>query len=65
MKNLVIILLAFVSFSCSLDDDNSPVENQEYLDELLGRYELKAAYLENPIDLNGDGIEGTNLFQEF
>lgn len=64
IKKIAFIFLAFVSFSCSSDDDNNPVENQEYLNELLGRYELKAAYLENPIDLNGDGIEGTDLFQE-
>lgn len=63
MKKLTLILFLCLSISCAKDDEEKP-ENQAYLDQLLGRYQLKAAYLENPIDLNGDGIAGTDLFQE-
>ena len=64
MKKIVYLLFFGFAISCAKDDDNNVGENQAYLDELLGRYELRAAYLENPIDLNGDGVAGTDLFQE-
>ncbi len=63
MKKLTLLLFLCLSISCAKDDEGKP-ENQAYLDQLLGRYQLRAAYLENPIDLNGDGIVGTDLFQE-
>lgn len=63
MKKNVLLLVLCLSISCAKDDDK-PIENQAYLDELLGLYQLRAAYVENPIDLNGDGIEGTDLFEE-
>ncbi|MBU2928152.1 hypothetical protein [Winogradskyella psychrotolerans] len=62
-KKIALLLFLGLSMSCTKNDDK-PSENHAYLDQLLGRYELRAAYLENPIDLNGDGIAGTDLFQE-
>jgi len=64
MKKIISLFSLVLILSCSSDDDNPEVVNQEYLDQLLGTYELKAAYLENPTDLNGDGIEGTNFYEE-
>lgn len=64
MKNLLLFILLSFLFSCSSNDDDTPRVNQEYLDQLLGFYELKSAYTNNPIDLNGDGIKGTDIFEE-
>lgn len=62
IKNIVLVLILSLSLSCTNDD--GPRENQAFLDELIGRYKLRAAYLEQPIDLNGNGTAGTDLFQE-
>lgn len=43
-------------------DKGKPVENEAYLNELSGLYQLRAAYTENPTDLNGNGTVGTDLF---
>jgi len=66
MKKLITLLLVFGLLSCGSDDDSSPTPqvNQEFLDQLLGWYELKAIYTDEPIDLNGDGIKGTDVFEE-
>jgi len=66
MKYLIILLPVLSLFSCDSDDDNSlsPQVNQEYFDEVLGRYVLKTAYTDMPIDFNGDGVEGTDFFEE-
>ncbi len=45
MKKLALLLILCFAISCTKDDENKPTENQAYLDELLGRYELKAAYV--------------------
>jgi len=64
MKKIALIVLLCISMSCAKDDGDQPKENQEYLNALIGRYDLRAVYLQNPIDLNGDGIAGTDLFEE-
>ena len=66
MKKIIIASLVLILLSCSSDDVNTPTPqvNQEYLDQLLGWYELKAIYTNEPIDLNGDGISGTDVFEE-
>lgn len=56
MKKLALLVMLVLTISCAKDDEGKPIENQEYLDELIGLYQLNAAYVENPIDLNGDGI---------
>lgn len=63
MKKIALLVMLGLTISCAIDD-GKPIENEAYLDELLGLYQLKAAYVESPVDLNGDGIEGTDLFQE-
>lgn len=62
MKNLFIISLVFSLLSCNSEDDDTPQVNQKYLDQLLGFYELKAAFVNNPIYLNGDGVKGIDFF---
>jgi hypothetical protein len=64
MKYFLLTFIIIVSLSCSSDDNKMPQVNQEYLDQLLGFYELKSAYTNDPIDLNGDGISGTDIFEE-
>jgi hypothetical protein len=65
MKNLLILILFVGIISCSSEDDNTPPSiNQEYLDQLLGWYEIKAMYANDSVDLNGDGLAGTDIFEE-
>lgn len=64
MKYFLLTFTIVVFFLCSSDDNTPPQINQEYLDQLLGFYQLKAAYTNNPIDLNGDEIKGTDIFEE-
>jgi hypothetical protein len=64
MRKSILIIFLFFLVSCDSSDDNVAKVNQDYLNQLLGFYELKDAYTENPIDLNGDGFEGTSLLEE-
>ena len=64
MKKIICLFSFLLILSCSSDDDNPEVVNQEFLDQLLGTYELKAAYTNDPIDLNGDGLKSTDVFEE-
>ena len=62
LRLLWIIVIHFILVSCN-DDDNETFVNQEFLDELSGIYTLKTAILNEPIDINGDGIENTDFLR--
>ncbi|MFN2261120.1 MAG: hypothetical protein ABR595_03540 [Psychroflexus sp.] len=64
MKYIFLLLLAMSLFACSSDDDDNVQNNQEFLDDVVGRYELTAAYTDVPLDLNHDGKKNTDLFKE-
>ncbi len=63
---MFLALLAMSLFACSNDDDiqDNDQDNQEFLNSVLGSYELKAAYTDVTLDLNHDGKKTTDLFEE-
>lgn len=63
IKKLALVVFLGLSMACN-KENNKNEENQEFLDALIGRYELRVAYLQSPIDLNGDGTVGIDLFEE-
>lgn len=64
MKRLFALLFVCIFISCEDSDDSTEPINNEYLEQVIGTYELKAAYFEDPIDLNGDGVMGTDLYEQ-
>jgi len=64
LKLLWIIVIHIILVSCN-EDDNETFVNQEFMNELSGIYTLKTAILNEPIDINGDGIENTDFFEEY
>ncbi len=63
MGNPIILFLVFNLCSCS-SDDNEPSENQEYLEQLSGEYKITAAYFDEQIDLNGNGHQSTDFYEQ-
>ena len=59
MKRLMsVFILAVLLVSCSSDDDADVYQG------ILGEWKLIQANVENPIDVNGDGVAETDLMEE-
>lgn len=63
MKRILLFFIIFCLLSCNSDDD-TPTENQEYLEQLSGVYMLRAAYFDEAIDLNGNGHQSTEFYEQ-
>lgn len=64
MKKILYTLVLITAFGCSNNDDETAQENTEFLNQVLGMYEIRAAYTDISVDLNNDGEANTNLFYE-
>lgn len=67
MKPLIYLSFIFLSlfiFSCSKSEKLKVDKNQELFEKYDGDYTLVRAHLEEPHDLNYDGIKSTNLLTE-
>ena len=64
MKRYIFLISIILFWSCSPEEDESPTENQEYLEQLSGLYRINDAYFDKPLDLNGDGIKNLKLSEE-
>lgn len=61
-KNILFILLGFTVLNISCAED--VIYTGEFSNKLKGIYSLRTIDFDTPTDLNGDGVAGTNLFEE-
>lgn len=60
-KVLLLIILTLSVFGCKSDDTN----NQDFETLIIGSWELVDWYDDIPRDINSDGVESTNLFDQW
>ncbi|PIY08345.1 MAG: hypothetical protein COZ18_12765 [Flexibacter sp. CG_4_10_14_3_um_filter_32_15] len=66
MKNIFVIIFIFFLISCSKKEDPiRDIPKNPLYQELQGKYETNAILINNPVDINRDGIYSNNLLQEF
>lgn len=64
MKSAIYLLcIGMMLASCSKPDENTL---EKITDTIIGRYECKSITIQgNPLDINGDGLTGTDMIAEF
>lgn len=55
-------MAALAAFSCS--DDDTKEENRDFLNQVKGIYTLDKIISDTPLDLNYDGVAGTDIMAE-